>query len=123
MTYVYNFNKAFWEKIPGGAEIPKLDSHAAFLVDDVMYIYGGFKDKEAAYDGNIYALDLNTRKWSVFYKYQPKDPEPRGNVGLVVKGDEVWVFGGTNGTKTLNDLWKFNMKTKKWTEVKAENPP
>jgi len=33
------------------------------------------------------------------------------------------VFGGTNGIKTLNDLWRFDLKTKIWSEIKTDNPP
>ena len=84
-----------------------------------MYIYGGFKDKQASYSSNIYTLDLITKTWSTFYtpvKTAPT-PEARGNVGLALHNDCIWIFGGTNGTKTLNDLWKFNLTTKTWTEI------
>jgi hypothetical protein len=36
------------------------------------------------------------------------------------KGD-AWIFGGTNGTHTLNDLWKFNIKSKVWWKVVPKN--
>jgi len=68
LTFVYDFNKAFWDKIVPSADLPKLDSHSAFLIDDIMYIYGGFKDKEACYSNNIYALDMKSRTWSIFYQ-------------------------------------------------------
>lgn len=33
---------------------------------------------------------------------------------MVPDGDKIWLFGGTNGQKTLNDLWKFDIKTCSW---------
>jgi hypothetical protein len=73
----------------------------------------------------MYALDLKTNTWSVFYTPGKGEvcPQSRGNFGLALFNNDVWVFGGTNGVKTLNDLWKFQMATKTWKEVKAENPP
>jgi hypothetical protein len=116
LTFLYDFNKAFWDKIAPSPDLPKLDSHSAFMIDEVMYVYGGFKDKEAVYSNNIYALDMRSRTWSTFY--QPDKtavvPEARGNMGLVVYKDSILVFGGTNGVKTLNDMWKFDLKTKTW---------
>lgn len=124
-AFVYEFNKAFWDRIAPSADLPKLDSHAAFVIEDVMYVYGGFKDKEAVYSNNIYALDMKTRTWSTFYQPDKNAviPEARGNMGLVVYKDYVLVFGGTNGTKTLNDLWKFDMNTKTWSEIKSDHNP
>lgn len=81
-----------------------------------MYIYGGFKDQEAEYNANIYAFDLKSRTWSLFYNPQKTAgiPEARGNFGLAVLNNEVWLFGGINNKGTLNDLWKFNLATKTW---------
>lgn len=36
---------------------------------------------------------------------------------MVAEGQTLWIFGGTNGQKTLDDLWKFDLTQKSWTKV------
>lgn len=33
------------------------------------------------------------------------------------------VFGGTNGSKTLNDMWLFDSKNKAWQQIEAKDTP
>lgn len=42
---------------------------------------------------------------------------------MVTEGQALWIFGGTNGQKTLDDLWKFDLATKKWDKVEQKNTP
>lgn len=35
----------------------------------------------------------------------------------------LWIFGGTNGVKTLNDQWKFDLTTKKWIKIESKDTP
>ena len=35
----------------------------------------------------------------------------------------LWVFGGTNGTHTLNDMWKFDLANKQWKSVESKDTP
>lgn len=75
-TFIFDFIKSKWEAIEPGPEIPRLDSHAAFIIDDTMYVYGGFKDEEAAYSSKIYALDLIKKTWSTFYTPEKNSVHP-----------------------------------------------
>lgn len=84
-----------------------------------MYVYGGYIPDKAQYLRNIHCLDLDKMEWStVFQSKDSKDePEGRSNLSMVGEGQNLYVFGGTNGEKTLNDLWKFNLTEKKWTKI------
>jgi hypothetical protein len=33
------------------------------------------------------------------------------------------IFGGTNGVKTLNDMWNFNLTSKKWEKLDCIDTP
>jgi hypothetical protein len=33
------------------------------------------------------------------------------------------IFGGTNGVKTLNDMWTFNLASKKWEKLECLDTP
>jgi hypothetical protein len=36
---------------------------------------------------------------------------------MIAEGNNLWIFGGTNGQKTLDDLWKFDLTNNKWAKV------
>jgi hypothetical protein len=36
-------------------------------------------------------------------------PVPRSCFGMIGCENVIWVFGGTDGNKTLNDFWKFDI--------------
>jgi hypothetical protein len=46
ITFIYDFIKGTWEKVEAKGNVPpRLDAHSAFIVEDTMYVYGGFKDE------------------------------------------------------------------------------
>ena len=51
------------------------------------------------------------------------EPDGRSNLALAPDGQNLWIFGGTNGQKTLDDLWKFDIVAKKWERVDQKNTP
>jgi hypothetical protein len=42
---------------------------------------------------------------------------------MVVKNGIIWLFGGSNGKKTLDDFWNFDTKLNKWSRVKVQDGP
>jgi hypothetical protein len=36
---------------------------------------------------------------------------------MVENNGNLIIFGGTNGVKTLNDMWQFDLKVKKWDKI------
>jgi len=42
---------------------------------------------------------------------------------MVAYGDNLYIFGGTNGEKTLDDMWKFDLKARNWQKIQCEAPP
>jgi hypothetical protein len=42
---------------------------------------------------------------------------------MVAEGGRLWVFGGSNGERTLDDMWQFDVGSAKWTKVKQTNAP
>lgn len=58
--------------------MPDLDSHAVTVLNDKMYVYGGYIPSKAQLMNDIYALDLKTMKWEKIYtsKGSPTTNEP-----------------------------------------------
>lgn len=42
---------------------------------------------------------------------------------MVVHEENIWLFGGSNGKQTLNDFWKFNLKSKQWEKIITKDCP
>lgn len=90
-----------------------------------MYIYGGYIPDKAQYMKNIYCLDVDKFEWETVYQHKSTkdEPEGRSNLAMVSQGQNLWIFGGTNGQKTLDDLWKFDITAKKWNIIEQKNTP
>lgn len=52
-----------------------------------------------------------------------KEPQGRSNFSMVEYNQGLLIFGGTNGVKTMNDMWSFEMKDKKWSKVDSKDTP
>jgi len=51
-------------------------------------------------------------------------PEPRlGHSADVIGSNRIYIFGGRNGTKAMNDLYIFETDKMVWKEEPARNPP
>lgn len=51
-------------------------------------------------------------------------PGPRDSHGAVIVGNQMIVFGGTNGSKKVNDLHILDLGTQEWVQPECKgNPP
>ena len=76
-----------------------------------MIVYGGYIPEKATYMTNMYAFDFEKKTWEVFYEGgKQEEPEARSDFDMVVHDGSIWMFGGSNGKKTLDDLWKYQPK-------------
>lgn len=69
LVFAFDIIKGVWTKIkPNIENVPKVDSHSAVVYGQKMYIYGGYIPEKATYLSDMYAFDLETHKWELFYK-------------------------------------------------------
>lgn len=107
-----------WSKIymPANACIPAPRSGAAsVVVKGKLYMFGGYGGDYGRLD-DFYSYDFLQNTWSEV-EIIPSSPKPgrRENNGVVL-GDtqNIYLFGGYDGTKWMNDLWVFYIDLKKW---------
>ncbi|KAG0002141.1 hypothetical protein BGZ65_002892 [Modicella reniformis] len=68
---------------------------------------------DALFTGTIYILDVATGKWT-----RGPDGDIRGYMACVIVGDQLVVWGGSNGTYTkTGPPVIFNLKTQQWVET------
>lgn len=105
------------EAIPqNSCPVPSLHNHCMVYVNDYLYIYGGLM-KDNALNEDLYMVNTHDMGVQVF-KSSPRWPQARQQPGMVVRGTEIYIYGGTNDGKTpLGDLWKFNTARPSWSQV------
>jgi hypothetical protein len=74
------------------------EGHAAAIVDDVMYIFGG-RTEEGADLGDLAAFRISSRRWYTFQNMGPS-PSPRSGHSMTAYGKQVVVLAGEPSTAT-----------------------
>ena len=88
-----------------------------------MFLFGGSGNNNNARNWEtIYILNCDTCEWE---KVCPNDalgtntPEPRDSHACVRIGNNMYIFGGSNGENPLNDMFAFNLVSKTWIKIDA----
>jgi len=134
--WCFDLKNSKWIKIipKSKAVPPPLDSHSAcHYVDEkgnqFVVIFGGFVGANFGEPWNqVIMFNLATEEWTLPYKdhiilNSGSGPNPRSGHGAIIHKHDMYIFGGTDGDVKYNDLWKYDLRTHQWTQIKAENPP
>lgn len=80
------------------------EGHAAAIVDDVMYIFGG-RTEEGADLGDLAAFRISSRRWYTFQNMGPS-PSPRSGHRMTAYGKQIIVLAGepSSATREAQDL-------------------
>lgn len=124
-------------------KLPSLEEHAACLMDDKMYVFGGkgkIHGREVEHSNNLYQLDMRTLKWKKICGTDDRNPnveglalpEPRYNHAMWADdtNKRLYILGGAmsrpscdptqprlwfeNSNTTLGDCWYFDIDKLKW---------
>ncbi|KAJ7630754.1 hypothetical protein FB45DRAFT_833493 [Roridomyces roridus] len=101
-TWAFDLTTRKWTELQCIGFIPSpREGHAAALVDDVIYIFGG-----RGVDGNdlndLAAFKISNQRW---YMFQNMGPSPTGRSGhaMAAVGTKVYVLGGESFTPSKTD--------------------
>ncbi|KAI7985339.1 Kelch domain-containing protein 3 [Camellia lanceoleosa] len=115
-----------WEKLQmGPAYGPgKMWGHTCTAIrgGKFLYVFGGY-GKDNSQTNQVHVFDTATRTWSdPVMKGTP--PVPRDSHSCTAIGDNLFVFGGTDGQNPLNDLHILDTSTHTWISpsVRGEGP-
>lgn len=97
----------FATRSPGSRVFPSAVVHA-----ECLYIFGG-------HDGGVYRNDLlifslETRAWQLDFEPSGGGPSPRDAHAAVVHDQWMYVFGGYDSKRYLNDFHRFHFDTTTW---------
>ncbi|KAL0580808.1 hypothetical protein V5O48_001184 [Marasmius crinis-equi] len=112
-TWSFDLNTRRWTELKCIGYIPEArEGHAAALVDDVMYVFGG-RGVDGKDLGDLAAFKVSNQRW---YMFQNMGPSPSGRSGhaMASVGAKVFVLGGESFTppKQDNPGWVHVLDTK-----------
>ena len=113
-----NFTKTCrnsWRPIESNDRPPSQRSlHVGIVVDDSLYIFGGYDGTQRTND--FYRFDFDTCTWTqIITNNLP--PSPRDRHVAVVYDRFIYIFGGFDGVNRVNDFNCYNINTNMWKEV------
>lgn len=78
-----------------------------------LILFGGFSDD--LFSDETYILDIKHLHWKRM-NTETKPSARKGHSAGVFEGS-MYVFGGTDGLKSLNDLWKLDLTSLNWRKI------
>ncbi|KAF7320266.1 Cell polarity protein [Mycena kentingensis (nom. inval.)] len=101
-TWAFDLTTRKWSELQCIGFIPSpREGHAAALVDDVIYIFGG-RGVDGKDLSDLAAFKISNQRW---YMFQNMGPSPSGRSGhaMAAVGPKVYVLGGESFTPSKSD--------------------
>ena len=103
--------------------LPRAD-HTAVAVDNKLHMWGGrtgSRQKSQEVAQKVEVFDISTELWE---QKQTHGTLPPGlsNTAYTVVGSCLFVFGGSDGGSSHNSLFKLDLHTFQWEQVRVSNP-
>jgi hypothetical protein len=95
------------------ANVARYEADGA-VVDDKLYVFGGYRNKDIQSTAAAEVFDPATDKWTRLSDM----PEPLTHTGIAVHGTTIWLLGGFVGDNPgpgTKHVWKYNTLTDEWT--------
>ena len=98
--------------------------HAAVAVDNKLHMWGGWtgpKENSQELAQKLEVFDISTELWE--QKPTHGTPSPGlWSTAYAVVGSCLFVFGGSDGGSCYNNLFKLDLCTFQWKQVRVSNP-
>ena len=123
------FPNAYWVKKDEKRSHKKMAApckrwgHGVVLYENQMYLFGGSGNNSNPRSWEaIYIMNCETFEWERVCPSDPfkgNIPEPRDSHSATRIGNNMYIFGGSNGNAPFNDMFAFNFTFRSWNKVNA----
>ena len=122
---VFNIDTYKWHTLEvEGYQPSGRNGHTATLIDEKIYIIGGWLGSGPFAADDLHAFDIKAKEWT---KLEPKgiSPGPCNMHTADAIDREIFVFRGGNGKDYLNDLHSLDVDQLFWRKIEASGkyPP
>ncbi|KAL1515650.1 hypothetical protein AB1Y20_002268 [Prymnesium parvum] len=100
----------FCSRSPGSRVFP-----SAVMHNKSLHIFGGHDG--TAYRNDLLVFSLETYAWMTDFEVVGEGPSPRDAHAAVAYDEWMYVFGGYDSKRYLNDFHRFHFETNSWTCV------
>lgn len=91
--------------------------HTADCYEDKIYVFRGGDGRD--YLNDLHELNTQSLHWRSVQDIKGRPPPPRANHSSSIIKDKLYIFGGWDGSKRLNDLFMFQISTFTWSQVEV----
>jgi len=122
--WTFSMDTYEWTFINAKGAIPEGRSNSAMCIESQkLYLFGGrrwFTQSNGVLN-LLHVFDINTQTWSLL---SSSGPPARIGPEIVCHNGNLFMFGGadSNGA-ALNDLWKFSLDNRQWTQIQLDEAP
>ncbi|TDL30173.1 galactose oxidase [Rickenella mellea] len=96
-TWAFDVNTRQWTELKCIGYIPSpREGHAAAIVDDVIYVFGG-RGVDGSALGDLVAFKISNQRWYMFQNMGPA-PSIRSRHAMASVGRRVFILGGESST-------------------------
>ncbi|XP_044754270.1 RING finger protein B-like isoform X2 [Coccinella septempunctata] len=129
--WIYDIKANTWRKVRSkkGCAAPKgRRGHTALVFKGSMFIYGGYQDLRGS-SSELWAFHFDTESWHLISSSSKgvhnNDcfPAPRHKHSCIIHDDSLWIYGGMTDLQERSDLWRWDSRTRVWTNVKTKVNP
>ncbi|KAF4673607.1 Leucine-zipper-like transcriptional regulator 1 [Perkinsus olseni] len=105
-----------WSMITHNSGVPPRarSLHVSVVVDDSMYVFGGYDGSNRVND--FYKYHFPTKAWSTVSYYSPRPSARDRHVAVAYRGN-IYIFGGYDGSTRVNDFWLYDTQAQSWALV------
>ena len=103
-------------------KFPPLESHTVNAYNDQsLIIYGGMTGRD--YNKHVYSFDIQNKEMKNLTENLEDDkmPPPRQDHAAIIYNGNLYIYGGIGpDSKIYDDMWKFELSSNSWTQIKTE---
>jgi len=126
----FDLGSATWalDSAGGANAITARYFHSSVAIDSLIYVFGGYVASRQNIVNDLWAYDTTTKMWQEILPDGSPGAPPRrhGHSAVVVAevdgSNSIVIFGGYIGANGMNDVWKFNLNSKAWSQVMPSGP-
>ncbi|KII63878.1 Nitrile-specifier protein 5 [Thelohanellus kitauei] len=126
--WMYNTITDMWKLYPGPFETENTFVYSAICaVGNLVYIFGGTNPNISRDETNFLILfDISSATWKTLSpptnEYDQNSPPPMYNSFIFYRHESLYILGGFTDYQFVDTIYKFCLKTSRWTLVPKNGP-